>query len=178
VAVSCTDLEGLVSWYTRNLGFQIIGKIRHFSRQHTPEAFTTIFTSYPPSMRELKFAMLTSGNGVGLEVFQFIDPPPVVRTVDADSGFEFARVGFFHICVTDPNPEALLRAVVNDGGRQIGEWMDYGRYGLTGHRGVYMQDPWGNGVEVMSISVERVCSAGGALAWMQQQQQQQQQQDR
>lgn len=117
-------------------------------------------------MRELKFAMLTSGNGVGIEVFQFVDPAPVLR----EEAFEFTRVGFFHICVTDPNPENLLEKVVGDGGRQIGGWMDYGRYGLVGHKGVYMQDPWGNVIEVMSLSVERVCSAGGALAWMQSQQ--------
>ena len=113
-------------------------------------------------MRELKFAILTSGNGVGLELFQFIDPEPVLR----DKAFEFTRVGFFHICVTDPNPEELVAKVVRDGGKQLGGWMDYSQYGLAGHKGAYMQDPWGNVVEVMSISIERVCSAGGALAWM------------
>ena len=113
-------------------------------------------------MRELKFAILTSGNGVGLELFQFIDPEPVLR----DQAFEFRRVGFFHICVTDPNPEELVAKVVHDGGKQLGGWMDYSQYGLAGHKGAYMQDPWGNVVEVMSISIERVCSAGGALAWM------------
>ncbi|OAP53726.1 hypothetical protein AYL99_12098 [Fonsecaea erecta] len=168
VAISCTDLEALVAWYQRNLGFQVIGRIRHFSRETTPEAFTQIFISYPKTMRELKFAILTSGNGVGLEVFQFIDPAPVKR----DEEFEFARIGFFHICVTDPNPEALLAKVIADGGKQIGGWMDYSRYGLLGHRGVYMQDPWGNVVECMSISVERVCSAGGAIAFLLQKQEQ------
>lgn len=162
VACSCTDLEALVSWYTRNLGFQVIGAIRHFKRAENPDPFNTIFVSYPETMKELKFAILTSGNGVGLELFQFIDPPPVPR----DQTFEFTRVGFFHICITDPDPERLLQTIVRDGGKQVGGWMDYSRYGLTGHKGVYTQDPWGNVVEIMSISIERVCSAGGALAWM------------
>jgi catechol 2,3-dioxygenase-like lactoylglutathione lyase family enzyme len=158
----------LVSWYVRNLGFELLGPVRHLNKEDHPEAFTTIFVSYPEEMRELKFAILTSGNGVGLELFQFIDPAPVLR----NEAFEFTRVGFFHICVTDPNPESLVEKVGRDGGKQLGGWMDYSRYGLAGHKGVYMQDPWGNVVEVMSISIERVCSAGGALAWMLEQQSQ------
>lgn len=165
IAISCTDLEALTSWYMRNLGFELIGSIRHFKRHENPEPFNTIFVSYPETLKELKFAILTSGNGVGIELFQFIDPAPVLR----DEAFEFTRAGFFHICVTDPDPEKLLKKVLSDGGKQIGNWMDYSRYGLYGHKGVYMQDPWGNVVEVMSISIERVCSAGGAIAWYKQQ---------
>lgn len=162
IAISCIDIEGLVSWYTRILGFELIGPIRHFNRRDHPDAFSQIFVSYPETMRELKFAVLTSGNSVGIEVFQFVDPAPVVP----DQFFEFPRVGVFHICVTDPNPEELVKKVESDGGRQIGDWMDYSRYGLIGHKGVYTQDPWGNVIEVMSASIERVSTAGRALAWM------------
>jgi len=42
--------------------------------------------------------------------------------------------------------------------------MDYSRYGLASHKGIYMQDPWGNIVEVISISIKRVYLARGALA--------------
>lgn len=143
-----------------------MGDVRRFNRRDHAQVFNTIFISYPEELQELKFAILTSGNGVGLELFQFIDPVPVPR----DQAFEFTRVGFFHICVTDPNPESLVEKVKLDGGKQIGGWMDYSQYGLLGHKGVYMQDPWGNVIECMSISIERVCSAGGALAWMLQKQ--------
>ncbi|KAL2068434.1 hypothetical protein VTL71DRAFT_16532 [Oculimacula yallundae] len=168
VAISCTDLEALVKWYTSMLGFQLLSPIRHLNRTDHPEFFSTIFVSYPETLRELKFAILTSGNGVGIELFQFIDPAPILR----DESFEFTRVGFFHICITDPEPEKLVERIESQGGRQLGGWMDYSQYGLEGHRGVYTQDPWGNTVEIMSISIERVCSAGGALMWMLEQQQQ------
>jgi hypothetical protein len=112
-------------------------------------------------MRELKFAILTSGNGVGIEVFQFIDP--VAKP--CEESFEFRRTGFFHLCVTDSDPEGLLNKVLADGGNQVGDWMEYSRYGLVGHRGVYMQDPWDNVIEVMSLSIERVSSAGGGVRW-------------
>ncbi|KAK5062593.1 hypothetical protein LTR84_004666 [Exophiala bonariae] len=165
IAISCTDLEALTKWYMRNFGFELIGAVRHFKRSEDPTPFETIFVSYPDTLKELKFAILTAGNGVGLELFQFIDPAPAFRGQE----FEFTRPGYFHICITDPDPEGLLKNVISDGGKQIGDWMDYSRYGLYGQKGVYMQDPWGNTVEVMSLSIERVCSAGGGIAWYKQQ---------
>lgn len=112
-------------------------------------------------MRELKFAILASGNSVCIEVFQFIDPAPRPR----DEEFEFNRVGFFHICITDPDPDMLVKKIVSAGGKQVGGFMDYTRYGLAGQNGIYTQDPWGNVVEIMSISLERVSSAANALGW-------------
>lgn len=135
--------------------------IQHYNRTDHADAFKYIFISYPETLQELKFAILTSGNNVAIEVFQFIDPVARPR----DEAFEFARSGFFHICITDPDPEALVRRVVAAGGKQLGDYMDYSRYGHEGHKGIYMQDPWGNVIECMSLSLERVCSAGYALGW-------------
>ncbi|KPI40080.1 uncharacterized protein AB675_11574 [Cyphellophora attinorum] len=79
--------------------------------------------------------------------------------------FDYATVGVFHICVTDPDPEALVKKAVEAGGKQLGGYMDYSRYGHEGHKGVYMQDPWGNVVECMSLSLDRVATAGRHLSW-------------
>lgn len=161
IAISCADIESLVPWWHENLGFEIVSPIRSFNRTDHPDAFKYIFASYPESMRAVKLAILTSANGVGLEFFQFVDPPPVPRK----ESFDFATVGVFHICVTDPDPEALVRRVVAAGGKQLGGYMDYSRYGHEGHKGVYMQDPWGNVVECMSLSLDRVATASRHLAW-------------
>lgn len=169
VALSCVDIDALVEWWTQVLGFEIISPIRHLTRETNPDHFNYTFCSYPQEMRELKFAILTSGNGIGIELFQFVDPTPKQR----DESFEYSRVGYFHICVTDPDPEKLLQKVIARGGKQLGGWMDYSRYGHRGHKGVYMQDPWGNLIECMSLSIERVCSAANALGWYIQEQQKQ-----
>jgi len=169
VALSCVNIDALVDWWTQILGFEIISPIRHFTREAHPEQFKYTFCSYPQEMREVKFAILTTGNGVGIELFQFVDPAPKQR----DESFEYARVGYFHICVTDPDPEKLLQKVIAHGGKQMGDWMDYSRYGHIGHKGIYMQDPWGNVIECMSLSIERVCSAANALGWYIQEQQEQ-----
>ncbi|EED16049.1 glyoxalase/bleomycin resistance family protein [Talaromyces stipitatus ATCC 10500] len=160
IAISCSDLTALVAYYTELLGFQLIGEIRHFKRSEDQTPFEAIFVSYPSTLQELKFAILATGNGVGIECFEFIDPTIKPR----EEAFEFTRPGFFHICITDPNPEVLVENIKQRGGRTLGQWMDYSRYGLEEHRGIYTQDPWGNVVEIMSLTLERVASAGEAMA--------------
>src|SRR4051812_10276068 len=71
IAISCTDIEALVSWYTSILGFRLMGKIRDYNRRDDEDAFKYTFISYPENMRKLKFAILASGNSVCIEVFQF-----------------------------------------------------------------------------------------------------------
>lgn len=159
VAISCTDIEALVDWYKRVLGFELMGEIRHFNRVDHPDAFVHIFPSYPKTLKEVKLALMATGNGVGVEIFQFVDPKPVAPEDD----FEFTRCGYFHLCVTDPNPEALALRFEAEGGRRLGTKMDYARSMLHGHYGLYLQDPWGNVIEVMSLSLERVASSGAAL---------------
>uniref|UniRef100_A0A0D2Y1L0 Glyoxalase/fosfomycin resistance/dioxygenase domain-containing protein n=1 Tax=Fusarium oxysporum (strain Fo5176) TaxID=660025 RepID=A0A0D2Y1L0_FUSOF len=67
IAISCTDIEELIKWYTNVLGFEIIGDIQHCSRAKDPTPFETIFVSYSPLLQELKFAILTTGNGTRVE---------------------------------------------------------------------------------------------------------------
>ena len=148
-----------MAWLTKVLGFELIGEIRHFKRSEDPTPFDTIFVSYPKDLQELKFAILTSGNAVGIECFQFIEPAAKVR----EEAFEYARAGFFHLCITDPNPEALVKTIIAEGGRTVGDYMDYSRYGLQGQKGIYTQDPWGNIWEIMSLSLDRVASTAEAL---------------
>ena len=103
----------------------------------------------------MKVAWLSAGNGVGFEIFEFIDPkfhqpqPPSTAAADDDLGFDYSRGGFFHIAVTAPDPAALLEKVVKAGGRQIGETID-----VYEDSALYFQDPWGNVVEVVSCSFE------------------------
>lgn len=59
---------------------------------------------------------MATGNGVGFEVFQFIDPTFKANPID----FEYNRDGIFHICMTDSNPDALTGKVVQNGGRKQG----------------------------------------------------------
>lgn len=97
---------------------------------------------------------MTTGNGVGFEVFQFVDPVFTRAEVD----FEYNRGGFFHLCVTDPDPAALAGKIVAAGGARVGEGVI-----LKGNVScVYVKDPWGNVLELLDTSFERMATIGTA----------------
>lgn len=94
---------------------------------------------------------MATGNGVGFEIFQFVDPPFKPNAVD----FEYNRGGFFHICVTDENPGSLAERVVQAGGKRQGEGVRVAGGHAVCH---YVKDPWGNVVEILDMSFDRMAT--------------------
>jgi hypothetical protein len=89
---------------------------------------------------------MLGANGVGIELFQFLDPPV---TTPAEN-FRYGETGIFHLCVTDPDLEGLVSRVAEHGGRQrtkIWQFLEGRPYRL-----VYCEDPFGNIVEALSHS--------------------------
>lgn len=90
---------------------------------------------------------MTAGNGVGFEVFEFITPKMKEASI-----FEYERGGFFHICITDANPDQLAATFEAEGGKRIGSKVDPSGRGMIQCR--YLADPWGNVVEVLDVGYE------------------------
>ncbi|KAL5593942.1 hypothetical protein ACKLNR_014099 [Fusarium oxysporum f. sp. zingiberi] len=150
VAVSVNDIEAVTKWYTEILGFQVIGnRIFHIKRSENPSA--AIFAIYGDDLHEVKLAYMATGNGVGFEVFQFLDPGFKKNPVD----FEYNRGGFFHVCVTNADPDALASKVVENGGSKQGVTVKV----AGGHATcAYVKDPWGNVVEILDSSFDRMAT--------------------
>lgn len=122
-----------------------LSSIRLTKRSETPAA--PMIKIYPDSLQEVKTAWLGTGNSVGFEIFELVDPK-----FESPAAFNYNHGGFFHIAITAPDPEAMIRKVVAAGGKQIGNTIQ-----LCGHdTALYLQDPWGNVVEVMSCSFEHL----------------------
>lgn len=139
-----------IEFYTNVFGFQLIGDtIHHTKRSEQPDA--PIFTIYPDNLYEVKIAYMSTGNGVGYELFEFIDP----ETYLPEKSFEYHRGGFFHACVTDVDPEGLADKVVAAGGKRIGKPVELAGMGI---KCLYVADPWGNVVEILNISFERLAT--------------------
>ncbi|KAL1303067.1 hypothetical protein AAFC00_006512 [Neodothiora populina] len=150
VAVSVPDIEAAVEFYKSIFGFQLLGNlVHHIKRSETPRAI--IFDIYPESLDEVKLAYMATGNGVGFELFEFIKP----KTYLPEQSFEYHRGGFFHACVTDAEPEKLAEKVVAAGGRRIGVAVDPTGKGVTT---LYTADPWGNAIEILDVSFERMAT--------------------
>ena len=149
IGVSVTDVEETVAWYSSILGFRLIGSILTIDRATNPKM--PIFLMYPASLQKAKIAFMTTGNGVGFEVFEFVDP----KTRVPQQAFEYDRGGFFHICVTDPHPATLASKVETSGGQRVGESIK----SADGFEEViYLSDPWGNVVEVQRVSFDQMAT--------------------
>jgi catechol 2,3-dioxygenase-like lactoylglutathione lyase family enzyme len=150
IAISVPDLDAAVEWYATIFGFKKIRSNRVTDRTLTSDA--PIFRIYGDTLQKVKIAFLGTGNSVGFEIFQFIDPAHQACTTEE---FEYMRGGVFHICVTTPDVEDAIRRVKEKEGRQIGETVDLGE-DLHGEmrKAAYVKDPWGTVVEVLSCGFE------------------------
>lgn len=146
LALSVPDLEAAVSWYENMFGFQ---RIRPDSTSDRSEGDSAIFRIYGQKLQKVKIAYLSAGNGVGIEFFQFLDPP----YKKPEQPFEFNRGGVFHFAVTVADAQETLRRVQESGGKLIGETVD-----VFGQTAFYVLDPWGNAVECLTVSFEKLLS--------------------
>lgn len=148
IGLTVPDIFAAIDWYRDVLGFtHLMGpRVLEAGSEATHET-PSIFG---PRFRKAYQAHMLAGNGVGLELFQFVEPA-VERPAD---NFEYWKVGVFHLCVTDPDVEGMARRIVEAGGRQripVFEFVPGRPYRL-----VYCEDPWGNVLEVMSHSYTEV----------------------
>ena len=149
IAVAVPDCEAAIEWYTNILGFRKLRKsIQIMDRAKNPNA--NLFRIYGDKVNKAKVAFLTTGNGVGFELFEFIDPK-----MEHGATFDITRGGFFHIAVTAPDPDSLCEKVIAAGGSKMGETvMPFGPE--EDDNALYFQDPWGNTIEVVSCSFEQL----------------------
>ena len=150
VAVAVPDLEAAVKWYSDVFGMAQLKPIASHDRTTNPHS--GIFRIYPPSLNKVRNACLSAGNGVGLELFQFVDPA-IRPGSEANLERDIERGGYFHMAVTTADVDGLVEEVVRRGGRLIGEKVPVYQY-----EACYVEDPWGNVVELLSASFERVMS--------------------
>jgi catechol 2,3-dioxygenase-like lactoylglutathione lyase family enzyme len=142
VGMTVPDLDRAIDWYSAVLGFQLIYRRTLGHRPAVPE----VREIFGPRFGRARQAHMLGANGVGLELFQFLDPPVVVP----QDNFRYYETGIFHFCVTDPDLEGLVARILEHGGRQrtkIWQFLEGRPYRL-----VYCEDPFGNIIEALSHS--------------------------
>jgi catechol 2,3-dioxygenase-like lactoylglutathione lyase family enzyme len=149
IGVTVPDVFGAIDWYGAVFGFRCIMGPRVLEVDHREAA-----TSLGPHFRRAWQAHLLCGNGVGIELFQFIDPP--VQPRNADSQIDFTRRGPWHLCLTYPDVAQAIARITDEGGTMLSEPTAFvpGRPWIL----AYCSDPWGTVLEIMSHSYAEVFS--------------------
>ena len=151
IGVSVPDIDAAVAWYRDTLGFTVLHEPTIVD-ETSPNA-TLAHDIYGPRWQTMRQAHLTAGNGIGLELFQFLTPATDKPSID---GFDYTRPGFFHLCVVSPDINALVRRIVAAGGQQrTAVHHPSNRYALC-----YCADPWGNAIEINDHSYEYAHAEG------------------
>jgi lactoylglutathione lyase family protein len=152
IGLSVADLDRAVDFYTSVLGWYLIMPPTEIEEDDSAigvmckDVFGEGFGGF-------RIAHMSTGDRVGVELFQFRDGYPPADPL------EYRRFGVFHYCVQDPDLEGLAQRIVDAGGRQR---MPVRHYypGEKPYRMVYCEDPFGNIIEIYSHSYELTYSAG------------------
>ncbi|MBE0361126.1 hypothetical protein PALI_b0045 [Pseudoalteromonas aliena SW19] len=103
---------------------------------------------------KFKIAHLSTGDRIGVEIFEFKNQE------NPKDNFEYWKTGIFHFCVQDPDVEGLAERIVEAGGKKRMQAPRYYYPGEKPYRMIYMEDPFGNILEIYSHSYELIYSAG------------------
>ena len=144
IGLSVTDLDAAVKFYTEVMGWYLI---------MPPTTISEDESAIGAGWGSFRIAHLSTGDRVGVEIFEFrgAEKPK--------NNFEYWKSGVFHFCVQDPDVEGLAAKVVAAGGKQRMPVREYFP-GEKPYRMVYMEDPFGNILEIYSHSYELTYAAG------------------
>ena len=147
IGLTVSNLDQAVDWYQTVLGYRLIlGPLEIVPDDtHFGQLAKDILGDH---LRQGRFAHLATGNQVGLELFEFEDPEAGPRS----SEMEYWKNGYFHICITDPNITELANKIVAHGGKQRTKIWEI--FPGSERYLVYVEDPWGNVIEIYSHSYE------------------------
>ena len=123
IGVAVDSVEKAAEFYSKHFGFRRIRDDRMTDRS-VDGSDHPIFRIYGDKLHKVKVAWLTTGNGVGFEIFEFIDPPTKsAKELNDNWSLEeqYQRGGYFHIGVTAPDPDAVAEGAVADGAVRVGE---------------------------------------------------------
>jgi len=147
IGLTTADIFGTIDWYSSVLGFELIMGPRVLDPTGASAETRQI---YGDRFAKAYQAHLLSSNGVGLELFQFVDP--VVEPADPE--MRYARPGFFHICLTVADVARTIERIVAAGGTKLSDEAGF----VPGRpwRNSYCRDPWGNAIELISASYAEI----------------------
>lgn len=153
IGVTVPDLDRGVEFYTKALGLYLIMPPTEIEQDDSAIG-VMCDDVFGPGWGSFRIAHLSTGDGIGIELFEF------PKTTAEQRPFEYWRPGIFHFCLQDEKLEERLAAIVAHGGKQRMQQVRRYYPGQKPYRMVYVEDPFGNIFELYSHSYELTYSAG------------------
>ena len=152
VALTVPDIDAAISWYQQVFGLSCIAGPYELVPQGEPVA-EGLVDALGPSFTSARMAHLACANGVGIELFEFRDPP----TRRPDDNYRYWEVGYFHICMVDPDVTGVVSRIIEAGGRARTK---KARPVFPGspYLWAFCEDPFGNVIEIYSHGYEETYS--------------------
>ena len=153
IGISVPDVEAAVKFYSEVMGWYTIMEPTEIEEDDSAigEMCTEVFGS---GWDIFRIALMSTGDRIGVEIFQFKGQE------NPENNFEYWKTGIFHFCVQDPDVEGLAERIVEAGGKKRMEKPRYYYPGEKPYRMIYMEDPFGNILEIYSHSYELIYSDG------------------
>lgn len=152
IGLSVPDINKAVEFYSSVMGWYVIMKPSKVKEDQSPIGImsTDVFGK---DWKEYQIAHLATGDGIGIELFEFN------HNSTPDNNFKYWETGIFHYAVQDPDIEGLVEKIIAHGGKQRMAIREY-YPGEKPYKMVYMEDPFGNLVEIYTHSYELTYSQG------------------
>jgi catechol 2,3-dioxygenase-like lactoylglutathione lyase family enzyme len=122
VAVSVTDIDSSMRWYRDVIQMTPLvepTEITTYEKEqqnYDPHLATLVRTIFGPILGKFKICHMSSANGVGIELSQFIEPASQLRP--EGNNFEFWKTRYFHTALTESNIEELADKIALTGGKR------------------------------------------------------------
>ncbi len=153
IGVSVPNLEEAVKFYSEVLGWYVIMEPTEVKEDDS--AIGVMCTDvFGAGWERFRIAHMSTGDRIGLELFEFKNQQ------NPEDNFEYWKTGIFHFSVQDPNVEELAEKIVAAGGKKRMKAPRYYFPGEKPYRMIYMEDPFGNIIEIYSHSYELQYSSG------------------
>jgi catechol 2,3-dioxygenase-like lactoylglutathione lyase family enzyme len=154
IGINFPDLDAAVSWYRDVLGCFVLAEPTEVSDDgtHIGDIVKDIFGD---RFGKVRIAHLTTACGVGIEMFQFVEP----KTYVPENTFDYNRSGIFHICLTTADIDATADLINQSGGKVLSKrWQLYAEKNM---RLIYCRDPWGTIIEFYEAPYAQFCANRG-----------------
>ncbi|HAG53170.1 MAG TPA: lactoylglutathione lyase family protein [Alphaproteobacteria bacterium] len=153
IGITVPDLNKAVEFYKETMGWYSIMEPTEVYEEAETAIGQMCIDVFGNDWKSFKIAHLSTVDGIGIELFEFN------KNEKPQAEFSPFKTGVFHFSIKDPDVEGMAEKILKAGGKQRMPIREY-YPGEKPYRMVYMEDPFGNIIEIYSHSYELHYSSG------------------